>query len=193
MRIAAIDPGDRHCGLAVFDLWWPDDGKVHPAACTGHLDCSSSRWLHLVGLYDLRQQELFDYIEANAWYLGAIVYETFKLYPWMARQQGFSEFHTAEAIGVIKYLARKYDIPHYGQDAKDSKRHGRAYAVKAGFKMKDRKLGSGKFMYYGPDFDQGLESEQHFRDAAAHAVFWSNRNRESPIYHWSMKTELAQL
>ena len=37
--------------------------------------------------------------------------EEFKLYPWMADEQGFSELRVVEVIGVVKYLTRKHDIP----------------------------------------------------------------------------------
>jgi len=45
------------------------------------------------------------------------VYETFKLYPWMARTKSWSTFPTVEVIGVLKYLANRYAVPIVGQGA----------------------------------------------------------------------------
>lgn len=69
--------------------------------------------------------------ELNLWYdlenlieeslCDIIVYEEFKLYPWRAKQKHWSTFPTAQVVGVIKYLANKFDLPVLGQgaDAKD--------------------------------------------------------------------------
>ena len=180
MRIAAIDPGESKCGLAVFQLWHPGDGLVHTSWCHGHVMCASDRSLHLAYAATHTPAETMEWVKANAWDLRALIVERFQLYPWMARQQGFSEFGTAETIGVLKYLARTSgDLPLYLQDAARCKKDGRAYAVRLGFRMADRKLGSGRWTYRGPDFD--LEGKQDHRDAAAHGVYWACTSPHSPI------------
>jgi hypothetical protein len=112
--------------------------------------------------------DLIEYLETNIRYASVIVVERFQLYPWMARQQGFSTFGTAETIGMIKYLAGRYDIPVRLQDAARNLKEGRGRAADWGFDMVERKLGSGRFVYRGPDFN--LPGQPHRRDAASHGA-----------------------
>lgn len=109
-----------------------------------------------------------------------LVVEEFRLYPWMARTQGFSTFETCEVIGVLKYLAELNDIPIYMQKA-TIKKEARSIAEDTGWEMKVRSLGSGKGKYRGPDFAFPT-GPQHPRDALAHGVYWAYRNKNSPAY-----------
>jgi hypothetical protein len=46
-----------------------------------------------------------------------IVYETFKLYPGLAKSMSWNTFYPCEVIGVIRYLALLLNIPIVNQDA----------------------------------------------------------------------------
>lgn len=160
--IYAIDPGDVWAGLAVLlvgqdpllreeGLARSRDGRVVLQRCTTG-----------------RTAETMDWLERHLWQASHLVVERYQLYPWLARQQGFSEFHTPEMIGQIKWIAGKLDLPVHLQDASGNLKQGRAYAEQDGFPVVERRLGHGKYAYYGPDFD--LPGKPHRRDAAAHAV-----------------------
>jgi hypothetical protein len=161
----AIDPGEAHCGFAWFDLLEENEPTGHQCDCMDH---SSDYRLSLYRCMTFKPYELAEYLETNLFRATALIIERFQLYPWMARQQGFSEFGTSEAIGIYSWIARKLDIKVVRQDAAGNKKDGRAWAEKAGFKMVNRKLGSGKWTYFGPDFD--LPGQPHRRDAAAHGL-----------------------
>lgn len=171
-NIFAVDPGEAKCGFAWVRLY--PRPVTHPHNASGVddtcYDCSSDNRLHLWRCFTTKPMELADYLETNLWRARVLVIERFQLYPWMARQQGFSTFGTAESIGVYKRIADKVGIPYVMQDASGNKKSGRRRAKDYGFRMVDRKLGSGKFVYYGPDFD--LPGKLDRRDAAAHAIEW---------------------
>ena len=50
-----------------------------------------------------------------------IIYEQFKLYPWLAKNQSWSEMETAQVIGVLHYLCEKYNKIVKGQGANEKK------------------------------------------------------------------------
>lgn len=108
-----------------------------------------------------------------------LVIEEFRLFPWMAAQQGFSTVPTAEVIGALKYLAARRGVAWTMQKSMVMK-EGRAFANKLKIPMTDRKLGSGKGAYIGPDFD--LPGPPHPRDALAHGFYWLQHNSRSPLY-----------
>lgn len=82
----AIDPGDKHCGLAVFD----------------HNSCIFTE--------DLTPLDLADYLEMSVESKDIWIVEDFVLYPWMAQKQGFSQMKTPKTIGVIEHIARRKEI-----------------------------------------------------------------------------------
>lgn len=160
--IFAVDPGEAWCGFAWFHLVRPG-----PHQCDCPFGCSSNGAVRLLQCLTFRPpDECFDYLDTNLHRASVLVLERFRLYPWMARQQGFSSFGTAESIGVIKRIARRLDVPVVLQDAAGNLKDGRAFASTWGFPMVERKLGSGRYTYFGPDFD--LPGKPHRRDAAAH-------------------------
>lgn len=80
--VIAIDPGEVHCGVALFeDGLCADTWEMGPAALL--------KWLKRM----LRAQ-----------CVDVLVVEQFRLYPWMAEQQSFSSLPTVEVIGVLRYL-----------------------------------------------------------------------------------------
>jgi hypothetical protein len=174
--IAAIDPGDVWCGLAVFRL----SREAEAMHQCDDLDCSRKGRVRLAYAMTLPPPETYDWLEKNARTLHALVIERYQLYPWLAREQGFSEFPTAQCVGICGYIAGKAGVPVYKQDAKGSLREGRAQAKAIGFDMRDRRLGSGRFAYYGPDFAR-LPGKPHRRDAAAHGVRWAVLSEHSPL------------
>ena len=82
MTVVAIDPGDVHVGWAEFE-----DG-------------------HCVLAVELTPEECIQELEQRMGELEAVVVEEFRLYPWTAQTQTWSDFPTAQLIGVIKYLHR---------------------------------------------------------------------------------------
>lgn len=167
--VLAVDPGDAHHGLVMAALR-PDSTLI-----TGAWELDSDA-------------DLFDRMER--WSAGGglahLVLEEFRLYPWQARTQGFSDFPTPQAIGVLRYLARRYRVPVTMQKAA-IKKDARKLADARGVPMKIRSLGSGKGAYRGPDFDAkwlqglyGVRSSQHIRDALAHLCYWAWTHPDAP-------------
>lgn len=172
--IAAIDPGEVWCGLAVLDL-----SRTPRPRIPGVVDQSSKGKMRLLRAETLPPGRLYRELETLAPRLAAVVLERYALYPWLLKEQGFSEVETAQCVGVVCYICSKIDLPVYKQDAKGNLKDGRTIAKKAGFKMKDRALGSGQFRYRGPDFD--LPGRPHRRDACSHGVKWSATHPDSPL------------
>jgi hypothetical protein len=93
-EIIAIDPGDKHVGVAFFAT--NDDGEWY---------CQ-----------DAQQIEHDDFIDGLAEMILidrepplTVVYEKFRLYADKAELQTGSEFLTSQMIGVIKYLVRVHN------------------------------------------------------------------------------------
>lgn len=174
-RIAAIDPGESWCGLALFELV-PHSTSRPMSGC---IDSSARGRIRLVEAVTLPPPEAYRWLEREVPYLHHVVLENYRLYPWLAREQGYSELLTAQCVGVVRYIASKADMPVTLQDAKGHLKDGRALARRYGFTMTVRTLGSGRFKYRGPDF--ALPGRPHRRDACAHGVFWSARDPSSPL------------
>jgi hypothetical protein len=174
-KVDAIDPGESWCGLGRFELWpesrAPGDGD--------YLDQSKRGKIRLVEALTLRPDDLHSALERDVYVLHHVVLERYSLYPWLAREQGYSELLTSQCVGVVKYIARRNGVPYTEQDAKGNLKAGRALAKEMGFRMKDRALGSGRFKYRGPDFD--LPGMPHRRDACSHGVAWAARDKSSPL------------
>lgn len=161
----AVDPGDEHQGVFIFGV-----------------DYDQS--IHILSVFEATAGVLFETIESLR--LDALIIESYHLYPWQARNQGFSEFPTPQTIGVLKYIADKRGIGVTMQKAVIKKK-ARALAEAQGIPMATRALGSGKSAYRGPDFDArrlkteyGCPSSQHVRDAMAHGYWWAWTNAMSP-------------
>lgn len=173
-RVVAIDPGAPHHGVVM--------ATVKPDSCL------------ITGAWELNgEQELWDrYSEwARRGQLSNLVLEEYRLYPWQARNQGFSDFPVPQSIGVLRYISAQYNVPVTMQKA-TVKKEARKIAERRGVPMQLRSLGSGKGAYRGPDFDAawikslyGVRSSQHVRDALAHLVHWVWTHRDSPAIHYS--------
>lgn len=176
-RLAAVDPGESWAGLAEFDLA-PLGGCL---IGDGFVDQSRRGKIRLMRCRTLRPRDLYGELDRLAPLLHAVVLERYQLYPWMAREQGFSELLTAQCVGVVTDIAvRRFAVPVFElQDAKGCLKEGRRHAERAGFRMKPRVLGSGRWKYRGPDFD--LPGQPHRRDAASHGVYWSCTSKNSPL------------
>lgn len=75
--------------------------------------------LRLAGWF-LNEHETIEDIIANEvvpFSPDEIVMESFRLYPWKAKNQFWSDFVTTEVIGIIKHFAWKNDIPVVMQPA----------------------------------------------------------------------------
>lgn len=87
----AIDPGEVHCGVAIFEAGvCVETNEVRPSA-----------------LYGMIERML----------LNAVVIEEFRLYPDKAKVQGYSQLKTVEVIGVVRYLCERERIPLIEQGA----------------------------------------------------------------------------
>lgn len=176
-RVLAVDPGDSHHGLVM--------ATVKPTSTL------------VTGAWELQDDDdLFSRVErwCRDGGLAHLVLEEYRLYPWQARNQGFSTFPTPQAIGVLRYLAKKYQVAVTMQKAA-VKRDARKLAERRGVPMTIRSLGSGKGAYRGPDFDAkwlqglyGVKSSQHIRDAMAHLVYWAWTNPQSPSRQYTGAT-----
>ena len=174
-HIAAVDPGDSWGGLSEIDLA-PLGGRL---LGNGFVDQSRRGKIRLMQCRTLRPDDLLDELDRMAPRLHWLVVERYSLYPWMAREQGFSEMLTPQMIGAIKWIARRHGVPVELQDSKGTLKAGRAIAKQAGFRMKDRVLGSGQWKYRGPDFD--LPGKPHRRDSASHGMWWTRYSSHSPL------------
>jgi hypothetical protein len=172
--VLAVDPGETWCGLAYFRLF-PGGSSFK----SGYLDRSAKGQIVLQDAVTHSPERLYRALEEALPQAHHVVLERYSLYPWLAREQGYSELLTAQCVGVVRYLSSRADVPLTQQDAKGNLKEGRALAKKHGFKMKDRVLGSGRFKYRGPDFD--LPGRPHRRDAASHGVRWAAKDPSSPL------------
>lgn len=164
MKILAIDPGHT-CGIATLTVRTNGEIRVPPESV------ASVSPGHVYDLLDRRS------IPGRGW--DVVVAEEFRLYPWLATQQAFSELHTVEVIGVIKYLCALADLPLYMQKT-NIKKEARHLAEAHGWPMQVRSLGTGKGKYKGPDF--AYPGQQHGRDALAHGCYWAWKHPNSPAY-----------
>lgn len=170
----AIDPGDAHVGIARFTAALGPPYRVRDC-----VDQSSSGDLRLDECVTLSPRDAISWLETRVRRFRAVVLEEYRLYPWLAREQGFSDLPTAQLVGVIRYIAARVDVPVYLQSAKNNLKDGRAEAKSHGFAMVDRQLGHGKYAYRGPDFS--LPGPPHRRDAASHGVRFAYLDPESPL------------
>lgn len=174
IEVVAIDPGDGHNGVVTANV--------------GPGGVSVTRAKEINDRYDL-----FTYI--RYYDPEVLIIEEYRLYPWQARNQGFSEFPTAQIIGVLDYLAHENGLTLHKQKAA-VKKEARTMARARGIPMADRALGSGKGAYRGPDFDAawikrewGCKSSQHVRDAMAHLYWWAWCHPDSPAKVSRVATE----
>lgn len=178
--LQAIDPGDVHCGLAKFHVVPP--GHRLNRSSTWQALCEIATELDPVGLVRSLEPaawsgELFDELRPDD--IALYVVEEFRLYPWMARQQGYSDFKTPRLIGKLEYLAERAGKPLYLQGASNKKpavAKARRYAAdlaEPGFGPELVRLASGRYDFKGRN--------QHVRDAIAHGWWWLLTNPDSPV------------
>lgn len=91
--IIAIDPGDVHVGIAYWE---------------------KRRGMRSTELDPIRAA---DFVEFHIGDCDVLVIEEFRLYASMAQTLVHSEFLTSQLIGVLKWIARKYEVPVMVQGA----------------------------------------------------------------------------
>jgi hypothetical protein len=91
-ELIAIDPGDRHIGVAFF-------GQATP----GHWYCQDAQQIDDP---DEFEDMLLETLLTDGG-VRHVVYERFRLYEDKAQLQKGSEFRTAQMIGVIKFIVRQ--------------------------------------------------------------------------------------
>lgn len=115
-----------------------------------------------------------------------VIVEEFRLYPEMARQQGYSDFMTTQVIGSVRFMSEYLDWFPFTLAKAEFKAKARRIGERAGLPGSIRMLGSGRTKYRGWDFQA---KTQHERDAIAHLVYWVFRNEASPLYERDLKKE----
>lgn len=95
-KVMAIDPGEVHCGTAIFDVRDPEGAR--PTVVN-----------------ELEPRKLFMAIEQGHPRIKLIVIESFRLYPGV--DQRWSGLKTVEVIGVVRYLCDRFEIPLFEQNA----------------------------------------------------------------------------
>lgn len=95
-RVIALDPGDNNTGVA-------RTGK--PGLV------SVQTWFG----YDATVRELRALMHAGL--VDTVVCEEYRLYPWLAQQQGYSDFPTVQLIGAIRLICNDYGIERVMQPA----------------------------------------------------------------------------
>jgi hypothetical protein len=116
----AVDPGDEHCGMAVFvdrECRWT--GEMRPEGLYDWLSTGAALWAR----------------EKLRW--DVIVVEEFRLYPGAAATQTWSSFGTVEVIGVLKEYGRRENVAVVMQPA-SAKKPVRAILKAKGVKLKGR-------------------------------------------------------
>jgi hypothetical protein len=88
-RLLSIDPGEVHCGIAI----WLDDTCIQVEEYLPEVLWENMEFWLLNGVLDV------------------VVIEGYWLYPWLLKEQGFSEVRTVETIGVARFLCKKYGVP----------------------------------------------------------------------------------
>lgn len=98
MLVVAVDPGDKHVGIA----WWRSrNGERVAETHTAELAVGAVEKLLEVG-------------DEGA---VVLVIEEFRLYPGKDKPQAYSQMETSEMIGALKYVARKLGVPAVEQGA----------------------------------------------------------------------------
>jgi hypothetical protein len=157
LNYLAIDPGDVHQGTAYFEVDFAYNAETQQGDPS--LICHWTR--------DLKRTSLLKLVEDA--HIDALIVEAYVLYPWMAREQGYSDFPTVKVIGVLQYICELRGIPCFIQGA-DVKKKARRIGERGQFPGAIRMLGTGRNRYRGWDFHG---PSQHERDAIAHGVWWS--------------------
>lgn len=176
IRLIAVDPGDRHCGVASFSV-----SQARTARCERSIEVTPAT------LVDLFEQDMFHKIgQVERGVLSpepvdVFVVEQFRLYPWMAREQGYSDFPTSRLIGKLEYLAERSGTRLYLQGA-DIKKRSIAQVRRwvddvpppqRGSDPEIVRLSSGRYDFVGRN--------QHCRDAVAHGWYWLLNHEDSPM------------
>lgn len=97
MRVIAVDPGDKHVGVAS----WSDTGDREARTLSADEAVDHVRRLLEVG----------DEGEV------VLVIEEFRLYPGKDKPQAYSQMETSEMIGALKYIARELGVEVVEQGA----------------------------------------------------------------------------
>lgn len=178
--LQAVDPGDRHCGVAKFRVLSPSAPTNRSGAWQAV--CETATEYDPPGLVALMESAAWpDPVpeELRPEPIAVYVVEEFRLYPWMAREQGYSDFKTARLIGKLEYLAQRAARPLFLQGASVKKpavakaeRYAQDLAA-PGFGPELVKLTSGRYDFKGRN--------QHVRDAIAHGWYWLLTNPHSPL------------
>lgn len=177
LNFLAVDPGDVHQGTGYFEIDWSYNRVTDVGDPT-----LIRHWTR-----DLKSDPLFRLVEESP--LDAVIIEEYRLYPELAREQGYSDFQTTQNIGVLKYICDRRGIPYFMQGA-SIKKKARRIGERLEFPGSIRMIGTGRSKYRGWDFDG---PSQHERDATAHGVWWAFNHPASSLRetHYKGKCRLV--
>lgn len=96
--IIAIDPGEEHCGIAVFEVVMGENGEPH-------LECRLTTEHTPEGLFDSLRVWGAQHGNSKGRF-DVMVVESFRLYPEKMASLAYSELRTVEVIGVLRERAR---------------------------------------------------------------------------------------
>lgn len=107
--IIAIDPGEKHCGVALFTISMEPDGLPE-------CDCTFTTEHTPEGLFD--SLKAWGALKGNSkGGFDVFVVESFRLYPEKMASLAYSELRTVEVIGVLRERARQEGVAFITQPA----------------------------------------------------------------------------
>lgn len=101
-KILAFDPGETVGWCAFEGLDKLADGHIQ------------TKDFDPLGIHDLR--ELF-----NKYKPDIVIYETYRVYDWKTDSHSWSEVHTLQIIGLIRYFCMQHEIEYFKQSAQVAK------------------------------------------------------------------------
>ena len=164
-KLLAIDPGTRHCGMALLERRGAGDWKVTETMDLGPVAC-----LQYTSLWVAKASR------------AALVLEGYQLFPTMLQEQGLSRMGTPEVIGALKWEYLRLDRPLvalYEQGA-SVKQRGCAYLneLHGGLCRYEHKGGK---RVWSHDTEVHTGSNIHKRDAEAHGWYRARKITEGVL------------
>lgn len=107
--IIAIDPGEQHCGVAVFAVVMGEDGEPK-------MECRLTTEHTPEGLFDSLRVWASQHGNSKLAF-DVMVVESFRLYPEKMASLAYSELRTVEVIGVLRERCRVEGVAFVTQPA----------------------------------------------------------------------------
>lgn len=165
--IIAIDPGDKHTGIAYTRT---------KLLGTDQIDLKDNNRTQYIN-------EILDwlkYVFEPSWPGEApilVIVEAFTLYPFKAQAQSFSEMETSQLIGAIKNICAQYpNVTCIEQNAAKAKIWSNERLTRLGFFVKTNHIEVvEEITPHG--ITKTAPIKHHARDAFRHLIYWLNKNK----------------